>query len=234
MTQFEDAVDQVVTDSERLHKIVNGGADETVVVEDGSTVPTVRKAMKDNLYFKTPALPWVPGTVSTVFNQLYAYKSVIGVQWWYAPGATATAPVSLPVDPTNNVNWRLYLDGATMAQIYATKDSPILTGNPQAPTPVIASNSTTIATTAFVKLAIAAALSGLTGTQLTVPALTVTGPATLASLNVSGASVLTGPVTLGGNLTGDNTNARLESLTLTRRFMMARIGNWKLVQVGCT
>ncbi len=53
MTQFEQAVDQVVEDSERLHKVVNGTASETVVTEDGSTIPTVRKALLDNLFFKT-------------------------------------------------------------------------------------------------------------------------------------------------------------------------------------
>lgn len=37
VTQFEQAVDQVVEDSERLHKVVNGSAIDTVIVEDGST-----------------------------------------------------------------------------------------------------------------------------------------------------------------------------------------------------
>lgn len=216
MTNFEEAVEQVIEDSERLHKVVNGSSVDTIVVEDGSVIPSLRKAIMDNLYFKTPAMPWIPGTVSTVFNQLYSYHSAVGVQWWYAPAATATAPISLPVDPTNNVNWRLYLDGATMAKMYAPLDSPVLIGNPQAPTPLQTSNTTTIATTAFVKVAIADALSGFTGGPVTVPSITVTGAATITTLTVGGASIFTGPVTLQGNLTGDNTAARLDSLTLTK------------------
>ncbi len=42
MTSFEQAVDQVIVDSERLHLIVNGNAVDEVVVEDGTTIPTVR------------------------------------------------------------------------------------------------------------------------------------------------------------------------------------------------
>lgn len=175
MMQFEQAVDQVVEDSERLHKVVNGTATETVVTEDGSTIPTVRKALMDNLYFKTPPLPWRSGTQTTVFNQLYAFNSSNGVQWWYAPAATVSSPVTLPANPADSVNWRLYNDAAAMAQIYAPLASPILTGNPQAPTAPANSNSNTIATTAFVASAITAAFSGFS-----------TGTVSFAGINVSG------------------------------------------------
>mgnify|MGYP003399693147 CR=1 FL=1 len=87
MTLFENAVDQVIVDSERLHNVVNGSAVEEVVTEDGSLIPTIRKAMLDNIYFKTPPLPWTVGAVCTVFNQLYAFKSAAGTQWFYAPSA---------------------------------------------------------------------------------------------------------------------------------------------------
>ena len=63
MTLFENAVDQVIIDSERLHNVVNGSAVEEVITEDGSTIPTIRKAMLDNIYFKTPPLPWSAGAV---------------------------------------------------------------------------------------------------------------------------------------------------------------------------
>ncbi|MCC5410110.1 hypothetical protein LMT12_26600, partial [Escherichia coli] len=85
MTSFEQAVDQVIVDSERLHLIVNGNAVDEVVVEDGTTIPTVRKAMLDTLYFKTPPIPWAYGASTTVFNQLYEFKGDTGPQWWYAP-----------------------------------------------------------------------------------------------------------------------------------------------------
>lgn len=210
MTQFEQAVDQVVEDSERLHKVVNGTASETVVTEDGSTIPTVRKALLDNLFFKTPPMPWIAGTQTTVFNQLYAFNGTNGVQWWYAPTATASAPVVLPQNPANSVNWRLYNDAAAMASIYAPINSPILTGNPQAPTPAANSNSTTIATTAFVTTAIASALSSISGGSVTFANLSVTGATTLNSLVVGGTIDLNGPVN------ADNSTGRFQNLILTK------------------
>lgn len=211
MTQFEQAVDQVIEDSERLHKVVNGTASETVVTEDGSTIPTVRKALLDNLFFKTPPIPWVAGTQATVFNQLYAYTGTNGVQWWYAPSATATAPVTLPANPSTSVNWRLYNDAAAMASIYAPINSPILTGNPQAPTPAANSNSTTIATTAFVTTAIANALSSISGGSVTFANVTVSGATTLNNLTVNGTTTLNGPVN------ADNSTGRFQNLILTKQ-----------------
>uniref|UniRef100_A0AAU8GIE1 Tail fiber protein n=1 Tax=Salmonella phage vB_SEnST11_KE22 TaxID=3161173 RepID=A0AAU8GIE1_9CAUD len=210
MTQFEQAVDQVIEDSERLHKVVNGTASETVVTEDGSTIPTVRKALLDNLFFKTPPMPWIAGTQTTVFNQLYAFNGTNGVQWWYAPTATANAPVVLPQNPANSVNWRMYNDAAAMASIYAPINSPILTGNPQAPTPAANSNSTTIATTAFVTTAIASALSSISGGSVTFANLSVTGATTLNSLIVNGTTELNGPVN------ADNSTGRFQELILTK------------------
>ena len=78
MTLFHNVVDQVIVDSERLHNVVNGTAVEEVITEDGSVIPTIRKAMLDNIYFKTPPLPWTVGATCTVFNQLYAFKSATG------------------------------------------------------------------------------------------------------------------------------------------------------------
>lgn len=211
MTQFEQAVDQVVEDSERLHKVVNGTASETVVTEDGSTIPTVRKALLDNLFFKTPPIPWAAGTQATVFNQLYAFNGSNGVQWWYAPGATASAPVTLPANPSTSVNWRLYNDAAAMASIYAPINSPILTGNPQAPTPAANSNSTTIATTAFVTTAVANALSSISGGSVTFANVTVSGATSLNNLTVSGTTTLNGPVN------ADNSTGRFQNLILTKQ-----------------
>lgn len=210
MTKFEQAVDQVVEDSERLHKVVNGAATETVVTEDGSLIPTVRKAFLDNLFFKTPPLPWVAGQQTTVFNQLYAYTGERGVQWWYAPGATESSPVTLPTNPVNNVNWRLYNDSESMSQLFAPIDSPIFTGNPQAPTPSADSNSTTLATTQFVTRAIATALAGIAGGNGTFADLTVTGLASLNTLSVGGVSTFNGPVN------ADNQTGKFQNLILTK------------------
>lgn len=210
MIQFEQAVDQVIEDSERLHKVVNGTASETVITEDGSTIPTVRKALLDNLFFKTPPIPWVAGSQATVFNQLYAFTATSGVQWWYAPGATATAPVTLPANPAGSVNWRLYNDAASMAATYAPINSPILTGNPQAPTPAANSNGTTIATTAYVTRAITDALSSIAQGTATYNGLVVTGTSTLNNLTVNGVSTFNGPIN------ADDVTGRFANLVLTK------------------
>jgi hypothetical protein len=47
-----------------------------------------------------------------------------------------------------------YLTTATASTTYSTIDSPTLTGNPQAPTPAVDDNDTSIATTAFVTTAL--------------------------------------------------------------------------------
>lgn len=194
-TAVSQSIDQFILDAERAHKIINGTALETVIVEDGSQVPTVRKALVDNLYFKTPAMSWVVGAKATVFNQLYAYQDpVMGVQWWYAPGATATSPVTLPASPSSSTAWRLYVDSSVISRYYATLESPIFTGNPQAPTPPGNSNGTTIATTAFVVNAISEALTSTGAGGVTYGNLEVVNQATLNNASVSGDLVITGMV----------------------------------------
>lgn len=209
--QFEAAVDQVIEDSERLHKIVNGSGVDTVIVEDGSTVPTVRKALLDSVYFKTPPLPWAAGTQTTVFNQLYSFTNSAGTRWWYAPGATATNPVTLPTDPSTSTSWRVYNDASVISETYAPLNTPNFVGSPTAPTPPSGSNSAAIATTAFVVSAIAAAINGLSGTSASYQALTVSGASVLNTLTVNGASQFK------GNIDASDVTGRLQSIILTKQ-----------------
>lgn len=209
--QFEAAVDQVIEDSERLHKIVNGSGTDTVIVEDGSTVPTVRKALLDSVYFKTPPLPWAAGTQTTVFNQLFSFTNSAGTRWWYAPGATATNPVTLPTDPSTSTSWRVYNDASVISETYAPLNTPNFVGSPTAPTPPSGSNSAAIATTAFVVSAIAAAINGLSGTSASYQALTVSGASVLNTLTVNGASQFK------GNIDASDVTGRLQSIILTKQ-----------------
>ncbi|URC22376.1 putative tail fiber protein [Serratia phage vB_SmaM-ChuuTotoro] len=157
--EFYAAVDQLILDAERVHGIVNGLATQGVTVEDGSVIPTIRKAMIDNLYFKTPPFPWKPGSSTTVFNQLYTYSEPnLGASWWYAPAATTIAPVVMKDKPHDDPNWRLIIDTASIADIYAPLISPLFKGNPRGPTPAEGDDSTTLATTAFVVAAITKAM----------------------------------------------------------------------------
>lgn len=207
---FEVAVAQVIEDSERLHTLVNGSGLESVITEDGSAIPSVRKALLDNVYFKTPPLPWTPGTSVTVFNQLYAYTNAGSVQWWYAPTASISTPVSMPANPNTSSSWRLYVDSNVMATLYARIESPIFTGNPQAPTPNITSNSNTIATTEFVVTAIANALSEAGNGTVTYANVNATGKITTNDLTVNGTTTINGP------FDASNQDGRFANLILTK------------------
>ncbi|EFM7019301.1 polymer-forming cytoskeletal protein [Escherichia coli] len=209
MTSFERAVDQVIVDSERLHLVVNGNAVDEVVVEDGTTIPTVRKAMLDSLYFKTPPIPWAYGASTTVFNQLYAFKGETGTQWWYAPAASKDNPVRMPADPSQSPSWRLYTDSAVMEKYYAKLNGPKFEGDPQAPTPPLDDKSKSIANTEFVVDYVGSLFEAIAGMKVTVGALVVKGISELANTIVGGTLTLHGPVN------GADSTARFRDLILT-------------------
>lgn len=224
-TQFEQAVDQVVEDSERLHKVVNGSAIDTVIVEDGSTIPTLRKALLDNVYFKTPPQPWAAGTQATVFNQLYSFTNSAGTFWWYAPGASPSTPVTLPADPSTSTAWKVYNDSVVVSEKFAPLNTPAFVGSPTAPTPAQGSNSGAIATTAFVNLAVAAAINSLTGSSPSYAALTVVGASTLNTLVVSGISQFGGTIDASGVL-GKFQKISLSGQTATLSFDYTAASNY--------
>lgn len=211
MTLFENAVDQVIVDSERLHNVVNGSAVEEVITEDGSTIPTIRKAMLDNIYFKTPPLPWSAGAICTVFNQLYAFKSAAGTQWFYAPSASANNPVSLPEDPTQSGDWRLFLDSKYMEDYYAPKESPVFTGNPQCPTAPLESSDETLANTSFVHQLVRSQILDIKSGTLNLTGLNVSTQVKTNLLSVTGDSSFSGLVDASGS------QGRFRQMTLTEK-----------------
>ncbi|WBF77569.1 tail fiber protein [Escherichia phage A73] len=150
-TEADLAVDQIIEDSRRLHLIVNGTATEQAVTEDGSLIPSVRKAIIDNFYFKTPPLPWRNGSSVIEFNQLYAFTDVNGnVTWWYAPGATSSTPVVMRDSPINDGKFRPFFDKGNIQETYAPILSPVFRGNPTVPLAAEGDSSFTIANTAWV------------------------------------------------------------------------------------
>lgn len=199
MTLFENAVDQVIVDSERLHNVVNGTAVEEVITEDGSAIPTIRKAMLDNIYFKTPPLPWTVGATCTVFNQLYAFKSAAGTQWFYAPSASVDNPVRLPADPTESGYWKIFLDSKYMEDHYATKESPVFTGNPQCPTASLESEDETLANTSFVHQLVRSQLLNLQAGTLALEGLNVNTLIKTNNLSVTGNASFAGLVEASGS-----------------------------------
>lgn len=151
-TEADKAVDQIIIDSKRLHTVVNGTGTEQAVTEDGSLIPSIRKAMLENLYFKTPLIPWKNGASVTEFNQLYSFTDVSGnTSWWYAPGATTSSPVVMRDSPINDGKFRVFLDKSNISDIYAPIVSPDFKGNPRVPTPAPGDNSSTIPTTGWVQ-----------------------------------------------------------------------------------
>lgn len=118
-TTFTQAVELTIFASNQLHDVINGDALTTVETENGD-VPTLRKALVDNFYFKTP-INWVEGESSTVFNQLYYFDGNLATSgWYYAPQATVDNPVAMGSTPLDDDNWRLYQTAkeSIPAQVY--------------------------------------------------------------------------------------------------------------------
>lgn len=101
---YSAAVEQTITAGEQIHQIVNGTATTEVTVEDGSKVPSIRKALLDNFYFKDP-IAWQVGQTEKVFNQLRKFTDG---SWWYAPSATASNPISMGSTPVGDSLWKIY------------------------------------------------------------------------------------------------------------------------------
>ena len=52
-TSLEQGVDLVIFSSNQLHDVINGSATESIETESG-LIPTLRKALVDNFFFKSP------------------------------------------------------------------------------------------------------------------------------------------------------------------------------------
>lgn len=118
-TTFTQAVELTIFASNQLHDVINGDALTTVETENGD-IPTLRKALVDNFYFKTP-INWVEGESATVFNQLYYFDGTLATSgWYYAPQATLDNPIAMGSTPLDDDNWRLYQTAkeSIPAQVY--------------------------------------------------------------------------------------------------------------------
>ncbi len=105
-TSFEQAVDLAIFSSNQLGQVINGDATQEVDTVNGK-IPTVRKSLIDNFFFKSP-IAWENGSQETVFNQLRYFENDILSGYYYAPRATSTNPVSMGLTPVNDENWVLY------------------------------------------------------------------------------------------------------------------------------
>lgn len=206
------AVDQVIEDSARLNIVVNGDGTASAITEDGSPIPSVRKAYLENLVFKTPIIEWRNGMSVTVFNQLYSFLDNTGTtSWWYAPAATTSNPVVMGDSPFNDTKFRIFMDKTVIADIYAPKASPVFSGNPTAPTPPEGDDSSTIPTTSWVqgiKTALENKIDAIAeGTPI--DKIVVLDSVTTKDLFVSGQFEFTGPV-----FNADNSEGRFHKITM--------------------
>lgn len=97
-TNFSDAVELAEIASNQLHQIVNGDSTTEIVIEDGSRIPSVQKALTDNFYFKPP-IRWAAGLKAISFNQLYLFTDSL---FYYSPFATPNSPITLGETPVGD------------------------------------------------------------------------------------------------------------------------------------
>ena len=109
---FQEATEIAIEASNQLHGVINGDANAEVIVEDGSKIPSVRKAMVDSLYFKPP-IAWAQGEYEDTYNQLREFVDGDVRTWWFAKGATVSTPVLMTTNPAIDVNWTLWSAYAT-------------------------------------------------------------------------------------------------------------------------
>jgi len=104
-TDLESGVALLITDVNIIDDFINEDATKEVVTPSGN-IPSLRKALADNLYFQDP-IPWSNGDNETNFNQLRTFTD--GTVWW-SPSATNINPVPMGVTPVGDNNWYPWQD----------------------------------------------------------------------------------------------------------------------------
>jgi len=116
---YSEAVDLSITASNQLHTILNGDSTTEVTVEDGSKIPSVRKAYTDSLFFLSPQ-PWSVGEYETAYNQLRSFAEPSGITtWWFSKTATISTPILMSTTPHEDTNWTLW--NAINNSVYETQ-----------------------------------------------------------------------------------------------------------------
>ena len=117
---FQEATELAIEASNQLHSVINGDANAEVTVEDGSKIPSVRKAMVDSLYFKPP-IAWAQGEYEDTYNQLREFVDGDVRTWWFAKGATVSTPVLMSTNPATDINWTLWNTSSVNASLLSIK-----------------------------------------------------------------------------------------------------------------
>lgn len=106
-TVLDEGVDLIIYSSNQFADIVNSDAETDIALADGSTAPSLRKALIESLYFNDPE-DWNEGSAETVFNNVRSFTDAEGTSFWYAPSARSDNPVTMGVSPDGDPNWHLY------------------------------------------------------------------------------------------------------------------------------
>ena len=101
VTTLAQAEDMIIFTGNQIHDIMNADAASVIEAENGQ-IPSIRKALVDNMYFKTPQI-WVASTQITDPLQL---KQFTDGGWYFAPTATVSTPVNLGATPIGDTNWK--------------------------------------------------------------------------------------------------------------------------------
>ena len=101
-TSLTAATALTIEDANLLHEVINGTDTETIEVDDGP-IPSLRKALVDNFYFKNP-IDWTETAAVTEFNQLVLFTDGT---LWVAPTARTTNPILMGATPYGDSLWEI-------------------------------------------------------------------------------------------------------------------------------
>lgn len=116
VTTLAQAEDMIVFTSNQIHDVMNADATSVIEAEDGA-IPSIRKALVDNMYFKTPQY-WVASTQVTDPLQL---KQFTDGGWYFAPTATVSTPVNLGITPIGDTQWKSWSKGQAATYQHAKR-----------------------------------------------------------------------------------------------------------------
>jgi len=194
-----------VTEGKLADGAVTSGkiADGTIVDTDVSSIAAIAQSKISGLSASFGlkadlASPTFTGTVSGITKTMVGLGSVDN-----------TADTAKPVSTATQTALDLKLTSATAASTYAPLASPVLTGVPTAPTAAVATNTTQVATTAYVRGEVAALVNSAAGTLDTLGEIaTALGNDANLSTTLTSAIALKAPLA-SPTFTGTNTVANI-------------------------
>lgn len=109
---YARAEERAYVAAEQLHRVFNSDATTEVEADDG-LIPSVRKALTDNFYFKDP-IDWQTDAVETLYNQPRKFVNPTNpddVTYWWAPAATSKQVIAMGGSPFGDDNWQPWVTG---------------------------------------------------------------------------------------------------------------------------